>query len=129
MDVWKYEIISGVEQDVSLIRFAHSWDVLVNTWNKFLISTYPCIILYIIVSINCNRYMEHCSFYFRKSKDTNLPTSFQQVCHLVWVIDTNIPYRSDADIVSYLKYGCIQITVNHLFLWYGLLYFSRINQS
>ena len=30
MDVWKYEIISCVEQDISLVRFAHSWDVDVN---------------------------------------------------------------------------------------------------
>ena len=35
MDVWKYEIISRVEQDISLVRFAHSWDILVNTRNKF----------------------------------------------------------------------------------------------
>ena len=30
MDVWEYEIISCVEQDISLVRFAHSWDVDVN---------------------------------------------------------------------------------------------------
>ena len=46
MDVWKYEIISRVEQDISLVRFAHSWDILVNTQNKFHISAHPCIILY-----------------------------------------------------------------------------------
>ena len=28
MDVWKYEIISRVEQDISLVRFAHSWSTL-----------------------------------------------------------------------------------------------------
>ena len=28
MDVWKYEIISGVEQDILLVRFAHSRDIL-----------------------------------------------------------------------------------------------------
>ena len=30
MDVWKYEIISPFEQDISLIRFAHSlsWSTL-----------------------------------------------------------------------------------------------------
>ena len=28
MDVWKYEFISRVEQDISLVRFAHSWDIL-----------------------------------------------------------------------------------------------------
>ena len=38
MNAWKYEIISRVEQDISLVRFAHSWDILVNTWNKFHIS-------------------------------------------------------------------------------------------
>ena len=31
MDVWEYEIISRVEQDISLVRFAHLWDILVNT--------------------------------------------------------------------------------------------------
>ena len=45
MDVWKYEIISRVEQDISLIHFAPSWDILVNTQNKFHIFAHPCIIL------------------------------------------------------------------------------------
>ena len=49
--VWKYEIISCVEKDISLIRFAHSWDILVNTQNKFNISAHPCIILYAILYI------------------------------------------------------------------------------
>ena len=34
MNVWKYKIISRVEQDISLVRlvrFAHSWDILANT--------------------------------------------------------------------------------------------------
>ena len=38
MNAWNYEFISCVEQDISLIRFAHSWDILVNTRNKFYIS-------------------------------------------------------------------------------------------
>ena len=61
MNVWKYEIISRVEQDISLVRFAHSWDILVNTWNKFHISAHPCIILYlynnvtsVCILIGCN---------------------------------------------------------------------------
>ena len=45
MDVWKYEIISCVEQDISLVRIAYLWDILVNTRNKFHISAHPCIIL------------------------------------------------------------------------------------
>ena len=49
MDVWKYEIISRVEQDISLVRFAHSWDILGNTRSKFHISAHPCIILYLIL--------------------------------------------------------------------------------
>ena len=49
MDVWKYEIISRVEQDISLVRFAHLWDILVNTRNKFHISAHPCIILYLLM--------------------------------------------------------------------------------
>ena len=36
MDVWK-----------SLVRFAHSWDILVNTRNKFHSYAHTCIILYI----------------------------------------------------------------------------------
>ena len=46
MDVWKYEIISRVEQDISFVRFAHSWDILVNTRNKLhvLFSIYPEIV-------------------------------------------------------------------------------------
>ena len=52
MDVWKYEIISRVEQDTSLVRFAHLWDILVNTRNKFHISAHPFIILYIIAMNN-----------------------------------------------------------------------------
>ena len=52
MNVWKYEIISRVEQDISLVRFAHSWDILVNTWNKFHISAHPCIILYLLDVVN-----------------------------------------------------------------------------
>ena len=38
--------ISGVEQDISLVHFAHSWDILFNTRNKFHISAQPCIILH-----------------------------------------------------------------------------------
>ena len=49
MDVWKYEIVSRVEQDILLVRFAHSWDILVNTRNKFHIYAHPSIILYIII--------------------------------------------------------------------------------
>ena len=48
MNAWKYEIISHIEQDISLVRFAHLWDILVNTRNKFHISAHPCIILYLI---------------------------------------------------------------------------------
>ena len=49
MNAWKYEIISRVEQDISLGRFAHtreiSWSG--NSRNKFHISAHPCIILYL----------------------------------------------------------------------------------
>ena len=48
MNAWKYEIISRIEQDISLVHFAHSWDILVNTRNKFHISAHPCIILYLL---------------------------------------------------------------------------------
>ena len=48
MDVWKYEIISCVEQDISLVLFAYLRDILVNTLNKFRISAHhACIILYL----------------------------------------------------------------------------------
>ena len=44
------EFTSRVEQDISLVRFAHSWDILANTRNKFHISAHPCIILYLTKS-------------------------------------------------------------------------------
>ena len=40
--------ISCVEQDISLVRFAYSWDILFNTRNKFHISAQPCNILYLL---------------------------------------------------------------------------------
>ena len=53
MDVWKLlnEIIFRVGQGISLVRFAHLRDILVNTLNKFYISAYPCIILYVFILI------------------------------------------------------------------------------
>ena len=47
MEVWKYEIVSRDEQDISLVRFSHTWDNLVNTRKKFHVSTQLCIILYV----------------------------------------------------------------------------------
>ena len=40
MDDWKYENISRVEQDISLVRFAHLRDILLNTRDKFHISAH-----------------------------------------------------------------------------------------
>ena len=51
----KYEMYFFVEQDISLVRFAHLRDILVNTRNKFHISTHPCIILYIFHQYNIDR--------------------------------------------------------------------------
>ena len=60
MGVWKYEIVSRVEQDILLVRFAHSWDILINTRDKFhQISAHPCIILYIIIYLK--------DFWFRRN--------------------------------------------------------------
>jgi hypothetical protein len=51
MDAWKYtRFISRVEHDISLIRCAHSWDIMFNTRNKSGISAHQCIILYILTS-------------------------------------------------------------------------------
>ena len=44
--------ISRVEHDMSLVRCAHSWDIMFNTRNKSGISAHPCIILYINFIIN-----------------------------------------------------------------------------
>ena len=49
MDVWKYEIISCVEQDIP-----------VYTRNKFHISAHPCIVLY-VYSLYI---VQHCTFKF-----------------------------------------------------------------
>ena len=38
------KFISRVEQDISLVRFAHSWDILVNTRNEFHISAHPVLL-------------------------------------------------------------------------------------
>ena len=54
MDVWKYEIISRVEQDISFVRFAHSWDILVNTQNKFHISPHHLYTIFKYMHINWN---------------------------------------------------------------------------
>jgi hypothetical protein len=40
-------LLSRVEHDISLVRCAHSWDIMFNTRNKSGISAHPCIILYI----------------------------------------------------------------------------------
>ena len=37
------KFISRFEQDISLILFAHSWDILFNTRNKFHTSTHYCV--------------------------------------------------------------------------------------
>ena len=44
MDVWKYEIISRVDQDISLVRFAQSWDILCLT--PFTDTEWKCQIIY-----------------------------------------------------------------------------------
>ena len=65
MNAWKYEFYfsSRVEQDISLVRFVHSWDILVNTWNKFHISAHPCIILNIIAFLaNCTQENKYANF-------------------------------------------------------------------
>jgi hypothetical protein len=41
------KLISCVDKDISLVRFTYSWDILVNTQNKFNISAHPFIILYL----------------------------------------------------------------------------------
>ena len=40
-----------LDKDILLLRFAHSWDILANTRNKFHISTHPCIILVVVVVV------------------------------------------------------------------------------
>jgi hypothetical protein len=40
--------ISRVEHDISLVRSAHSWDIMFNPRNRSGISVHPCIILYIL---------------------------------------------------------------------------------
>ena len=48
------KFISRVENDIALVRCAHSLDIIFNTRNKFRISAHPCIILYILhISDEC----------------------------------------------------------------------------
>ena len=46
LEIWN--LFFRVGQDIALVRFAHSWDILVSTRNKFRISVHPCNILYLI---------------------------------------------------------------------------------
>ena len=83
MDAWKYEIFKQdtfFKQDTSLIHFAHSWYILVNTWNKFHISYHPCInILYFFLPITsalwCNDRAEKLYPFVMKNK-----------LHVYWLI-------------------------------------------
>ena len=50
MDVWKYEIISRVVQDIPLVRHVHLWDTV--SWSALKINfisrtSLYCIILYV----------------------------------------------------------------------------------
>jgi hypothetical protein len=55
MGAWKYtRFISRVEHDISLVRCAHSWDIMFNTRNKSGIPAHPCIILYLFNGSNVN---------------------------------------------------------------------------
>ena len=62
MNVWKYEVISRVEQDISLIRFAHlseiSWSTLQINFifphiHVIILCIYRC---FIHIQININQY-------------------------------------------------------------------------
>ena len=62
---------SRVEQEFLTVRFAHSWDILVNNQNKFYIFRTPCILLYILLySIHGINLTSHCSsiYYFRLTR-------------------------------------------------------------
>ena len=50
------KFISRAEQDIPLVRFAHSRDILFNTRNKFHISAQPCNILYIFTALYSKKY-------------------------------------------------------------------------
>ena len=48
------KFISRVEQDISLVRFAHSWDIPVNTRNKFHISPHHVLFsIYYVSASQC----------------------------------------------------------------------------
>ena len=53
------KFISRAKQDISLVRFAHSWDILFNTRNKFHISAQPCNILYTYIEKLFPYIMDH----------------------------------------------------------------------
>ena len=72
--------ISRVEHDISLVRCAHSLDIMFNTRNKFSISVHPCIILYLYFiaehyftlprTNSCNSWwhLESCKVQFSRSR-------------------------------------------------------------
>ena len=49
MVIGNMKFISRVDQDIPLVRFAHSWDILVNIWNEFHISAHPCILYFFVL--------------------------------------------------------------------------------
>ena len=98
MDVWKYEIISRVEQDISPVRFAHSLDILVNTQNKFHISAHACIILYLI----------RISIYFRHASDSLEDSAMKNIVMLMVLVICTPGYLSN----PYLTAKLIEVGIN-----------------
>jgi hypothetical protein len=89
--------ISRVEHDISLVRCAHSWDIMFNTRNKSGISAHPCIILYIIICcfyrkslINRNMH------YIEKNRDT--------LVSVIYVLNVNCQNNSLFQNISLFQY-------------------------
>jgi hypothetical protein len=75
--------ISRVEHDISLVRCAHSWDIMFNTRNKSGISAHPCIILYIISSRRNKRGQTKGGKFYAVSKFTRI----RHRC-IIWFTET-----------------------------------------
>jgi hypothetical protein len=105
--------ISRVEHDISLVRCAHSWDIMFNTGNNQIngISAHPCIILYISrffgISLEWVIFDGYCRWKFSSENVCNV---YNMSGRVVSDIQTRaegeslyIRYNTDANVVNNLK--------------------------
>ena len=67
------KFISRVEQDISFVRFAHSWNIHLVIRNIFHITAHPCTILYLYIVLTYNvTSLDFSIEFFNRNKDDEL---------------------------------------------------------